>query len=102
MAMAVADKYTELEIYDLELNEQLQHLDRKIDQLEQDLQDPPDYSIPEGIDRDQLPETIYNLETECDRLKEQLSEAFHQNVIKNTAERSLDMSHTVIKNLFPE
>ncbi|KAJ2960028.1 hypothetical protein NQZ79_g4620 [Umbelopsis isabellina] len=100
--MAVADKYTELELYDLELNEQLQYLDRKIEQLEQDLEDPPDNSIPESIDRDQLPETIYNLETDCDRLKEQLSEAFHQIVIKNTAEHSLDMSHTVIKSLFPE
>jgi hypothetical protein len=102
MAMAVTDKYTELELYDLELNEQLQYLDRKIQQLEQDLQDPSDDSIPEGIDRDQLPETIHNLEVDCDRLKGQLSEAFHRTVIKTTAERSLDVSHMVIKSLYPE
>jgi regulator of replication initiation timing len=99
MAITPNPKFTELEFYDLELHDQVEHLDRQIQQLEQDLDDPPDNSLPPDIDIDTLPETIRSLELECDQLKEQLSVAFHQNVIKSTAARSLNESHLVIKNL---
>jgi chaperonin cofactor prefoldin len=102
MAITPNPKFTELEFYDLELHDQVEHLDRQIQQLEQDLDDPPDNSLPPDIDIDTLPETIRSLELECDQLKEQLSVAFHQNVIKSTAARSLNESHLVIKNLYPE
>ncbi|GAB5586243.1 hypothetical protein Unana1_01143 [Umbelopsis nana] len=102
MAMTPNQKFTELEEYDLELYEQLEYLDRQIQQLQQDLADPPDDTVPDDIDLDMLPETIHNLELECDQLKDQLSTAFHQNVIKNTVARSMNASHLVIKNLYPE
>lgn len=102
MAMTPNQKFTELEEYDLELYEQLEYLDRQIQQLQQDLADPPDDTVPDDIDLDTLPETIHNLELECDQLKDQLSTAFHQNVIKNTVARSMNASHLVIKNLYPE
>ncbi|CAO3681394.1 unnamed protein product [Umbelopsis vinacea] len=102
MAITPNQKFTELEFYDLELHDQVEHLDRQIQQLEQDSDDPPDNSLPPDIDIDTLPETIRSLELECDQLKEQLSVAFHQNVIKSTAARSLNESHLVIKNLYPE
>jgi hypothetical protein len=102
MTDVTAEKYTELELYDLQLYEQLENLERNIALLEQDLGDPPDNSIPEDIDVEALPEAIKALESECDQLRAELAAAFQEGVIKNAALQSLNASHLVIKNLYPE
>ncbi|CAO3686887.1 unnamed protein product [Umbelopsis ramanniana] len=102
MADTANEKYTELELYDLQLYEQLEYLERNIASIEQDLADPPDDSLPDDIDAEALPETIKALELECDQLRTDLALAFQEGVIKTTALQSLNASHLVIKNLYPE
>jgi len=102
MADIANEKYTELELYDLQLYEQLEYLERNIASIEQDLADPPDDSLPDDIDSEALPETIRALELECDQLRTELASAFQEGVIKTTALQSLNASHLVIKNLYPE
>ncbi|KAI9280582.1 hypothetical protein BC943DRAFT_330704 [Umbelopsis sp. AD052] len=102
MTDMATEKYTELELYDLKLYEQLEYLERNIASIEQDLADPPDNSLPDDIDAEALPETIKALELECDQLRTELTSAFQEGVIKTTALQSLNASHLVIKNLYPE
>lgn len=102
MADTANEKYTELELYDLQLYEQLEYLERNIASIEQDLADPPDDSLPDDLDAEALPETIKAVELECDQLRTDLASAFQEGVIKTTALQSLNASHLVIKNLYPE